>query len=32
MTRLDKLIKVIKTDEPATGDWESFNVRGIYTH
>lgn len=32
MTRLDKLIKVIKTDEPATGDWESFNARGIYTH
>lgn len=32
MTRLDKLIKVIKTDEPATGAWDRFNSRGIYTH
>jgi anti-anti-sigma factor len=32
MTRLDKMMKVIKTDEPATGAWEKFNTQGIYTH
>ena len=31
MTRLDRMMKVIKSDEPASGEWGRFNARGIYT-
>ena len=31
MTRLDRMMKVIKSEEPATGEWDGFNARGMYT-